>query len=100
MINEYNNLKKYFCYSLCADEVFLQTILINSPRLDTVKDENLRYIDWERGNPYVFRTEDYDSLFQSKKLFARKFDITVDETIVNMIHDKLLATECKDREIT
>ena len=89
VVNEYKKYKRYFEFTLCADEVFLQTILINSPRIDSIIDNNLRYIDWERGEPYTFRIEDFDTLLHSEKMFARKFDITVDKTIIYKIRDIL-----------
>lgn len=81
---------KYFRYSQCADELFVQTILINSPRIEKIIDSNLRCIDWKRGNPYTFKLEDYEMLMGSNKLFARKFDISVDRDIILKIYDKLM----------
>lgn len=34
----------------------------------------LRAIDWERGNPYVWKMEDLQYLLETEHLFARKFD--------------------------
>ena len=89
VINEYKKYKKYFRFTLCADEVFLQTILINSPQINNIIDDDLRYIDWERGRPYIFKKEDYDLLIHSGELFARKFDVTVDEEIVKKIYNSI-----------
>ena len=47
--------------------------------------DSKRYIDWKRGNPYTFRKEDFNNLINSKALFARKFDLSVDKEIVDMI---------------
>lgn len=41
-----------------------------------------REIDWNRGNPYVWKSEDYDFLINSGSLFARKFDMNVDEEVI------------------
>lgn len=90
------NMSKWesvFKYSYCADEVFVQTILVNSPFKDNLYMPNcnnnhlacLRLIDWERGNPYVFRKEDFELIKSSPAIFARKFDINVDGEIVDMI---------------
>ena len=48
-----------------------------------------RYIDSNRGGPYVFRKEDFNDLINSEALFARKFDLNVDREIVDMIFEKL-----------
>lgn len=45
----------------------------------------LRYIDWERGNPYVFRNEDFEDLIASDFLFARKFDLNTDRLICERV---------------
>ncbi len=66
---------------MCGDEIFLQTILWNSPFKENIyrfNDEyrsNLREVDWKRGNPYVWgsSSEDFELLKNSDKLFARKF---------------------------
>ncbi|MGN8786411.1 beta-1,6-N-acetylglucosaminyltransferase [Blautia sp. HCP3S3_D9] len=81
-------IEKYFKKSFCGDEVFIQTLLYNSAYKDNIyipKDQentNRRLIDWNRGNPYIFRSEDLKLLQQSNCLFARKFDIEVDEKII------------------
>ena len=33
----------------------------------------MRYIDWKRGNPYVFKEDDIPEIVSSDMLFARKF---------------------------
>lgn len=35
----------------------------------------LRYIDWTRGNPYVWKIDDVEELLASNFLFARKFSL-------------------------
>ena len=89
VVYEYKKYRKYFKFTLCADEIFLQTILINSSRVNSIIDNDLRYTDWKRGEPYTFRIEDFDTLFHSEKIFARKFDTTVDKAIIYRIRDTL-----------
>ena len=66
-------------YTLCPDEIFVQTVAWNSPfknHLFNLNDENMgnmRLIDWKRGNPYVWDQDDLTELERSEKLFARKF---------------------------
>ena len=52
----------------------------------------MRYIDWNRGNPYIWRNKDYDELINSEYLFARKFDYNKDKEIINRIYDFLTKT--------
>lgn len=74
-------LRARFKYTLCPDEIFLQTILWNSPfkkniyAPDTgnIEKSTLRKIDWQRGSPYVWQDADLQELLKSEALFARKF---------------------------
>lgn len=78
-------IQKNFKYSLCADELFLQTVVMKSPYKNNLINCSLRHIDWERGTPYTFRAEDYEELMNTEDLFARKFDMQVDVKIIDMI---------------
>lgn len=49
----------------------------------------MRLTDWNRGNPYVFRNEDYEELVQSKYIFARKFDEKIDEKIIDRLYEHI-----------
>lgn len=85
--------KTVFEYSYCADEVFVQTIFVNSPFKNNLFMKNCnnnhlacaRLIDWERGNPYVFRKEDFELIKSSSAMFGRKFSLDIDPEIVDMI---------------
>lgn len=81
-------IQKHFSHSVCADELFLQTLTAASPFQGNIYDEegssgsmaNLRYVDWERGNensPYTFQEEDKELLLGLPHLFARKFERNV-----------------------
>lgn len=91
-------IQNIFKYTSCCDEIFLQTLIINSKFQENLYDKKFddnhitsvkRYIDWNRGGPYVFRKEDFNDLINSEALFARKFDLNVDREIVDMIFEKL-----------
>ena len=49
----------------------------------------VREIDWKRGNPYVWKAEDYDALMMSDSMFARKFDENIDNRIIEKISQYL-----------
>ena len=55
-----------------------------------LKEKAMRYIDWTRGHPYTFKSEDYDELMNSGCLFARKFSIVQDDKIVRKITSAVL----------
>ncbi len=91
---EYENM---FKYSFCCDEIFIQTVVQNSDFKNNlfIPDSRndyfscARLIDWQRGNPYVFRKEDFDLIKSSPCMFARKFDLNTDSEIVDMIIESI-----------
>ncbi len=44
---------------------------------------------WNKGNPYIFRSIDFEQLMSSDRMFARKFDEKVDFDIVERIFEAL-----------
>ncbi|MDZ8108093.1 MAG: beta-1,6-N-acetylglucosaminyltransferase [Nostoc sp. DedQUE12a] len=79
---------KFFNYVDIPDEMFFQTIILNSMFRDRVASENLFYIDWKNPNPKYPRTfvkNDFEILVNCQKLFARKFDATRDVDILDML---------------
>jgi hypothetical protein len=75
------------------DELFFQTLLLNSPLRDRIVNDNLRYIDWRdllAGSPVILTSQDFSALQASPKLFARKFDATADSEILDRIDEELL----------
>lgn len=90
-------IKKVFKFTECCDEVFLQTIVNQSKfkeRLYHTKFDNdihsiMRLIDWNRGNPYIFKYIDKSLLKQTDMLFARKFNCEVDRKIIEFIAQSL-----------
>lgn len=79
---------RYFKYVRIPDEIFFQTILLNSPLKESLVNDNLLFIDWENANPTppaVLGIEYLERLMGSNKLFARKFDIEVDAEILDKI---------------
>lgn len=84
-----------FCKAKAPDEMFMQTLIMNSPFRDKLACRNdyylgtMRLIDWNRGRPYVFRRQDMEELTNSPCLFARKFDEKVDENIIDELYDYL-----------
>ena len=84
LLEREGEIRELFHSTFCPDEIFVHTILLNSPLRDTLPTGEashdyrscLRYIDWQRGKPYTFTDEDLPELLQTGPdfLFARKFD--------------------------
>nr|WP_121273056.1 beta-1,6-N-acetylglucosaminyltransferase [Pedobacter schmidteae] len=80
-------LKKFLRFSWGTDEFVLTTLVMNSPYRESTENNNQRYIDWSEGNPNpkLLKISDYDEIINSGMLFARKFDIDIDEKILDKI---------------
>lgn len=69
------HLLKHLKFSLCGEEIFFQTILMNSPLRNKIKGNNLRYVDWSvEVPPKVLHIEDYDKIVDKNFLFCRKIE--------------------------
>ena len=86
-------LEKVFRHTCLCDEIFIATLVWNSPFREKAVKGSLRLIDWDRGgsirHPWTFRSEDLEMLMNAPHLWARKFDETVDSKIIDMIYDRL-----------
>lgn len=83
----------YFKYVDGPDEMFFQTLILNSPLKDRVVNDNLFFIDFENPNPTrprVFEKSDLERLASSPKLFARKFNFTRFPEILDLLDQKVL----------
>jgi hypothetical protein len=77
-----------FRHTFCTEEIFFQTILLNSPFREKVVNDNLRYIDWNERNgncPANLDETDFQLLLNSNKLFARKFEKNKSEKLKRML---------------
>ncbi len=89
-IEKDKKLRRFIRFTWGPDEYVIPTLIMNSSFKDSVVNDNFYYIDWSGGgpNPRILTEEDYDKLASTDKLMARKFDIRVDETILNRL-DKI-----------
>ncbi len=81
---------RLYKYSNCGDEHYKHTIIRNSDQKINISEHSyMRTIDWDRGRPYTFMLEDFDSLINSGSFFARKFS-EENMKIVNKIFDHVM----------
>ncbi|MFR9545224.1 MAG: beta-1,6-N-acetylglucosaminyltransferase [Rikenellaceae bacterium] len=105
IVKEMKNDITLYKRSYCADEVYKQTLVYKSEFKDRIYLPNcgdefqscMRAIDWKRGNPYIYTSEDFDQLINSNRLFARKFDENKDMDIVNKIYHHLSTLQNKEK---
>lgn len=67
-------------YSFCSEEIYFQTVIMNSIYAGSVVNDSLRYIDWTKRNdnfPANIDMSDLEKIKNSNKLFARKFEFPI-----------------------
>ena len=69
----------------CADELFLQTVVMNSPFAEDVIGYNKRFVKFENGKACTLTDSDFNRVISSDALFARKFNVEEQSTIVESI---------------
>ena len=85
---------KTFRFSLCADELVFQNILMHSPLKDTVVSKTFRKLVWAgESHPKTFTIIDKDELLASDAFFARKFDDEVDSAILDALDERLKSAQ-------
>lgn len=94
-VQKHPDFLDYHKYTYIPDEIFFQTILLNSPDIlrESIVNDNLKYIDWSKPNlfhPMVFSCNDFSDIMSSNKLYARKFDLNVCAKILDRIDDEIL----------
>jgi hypothetical protein len=80
---------RFLQHVFIPDEIALNTIVSNSAFGQEITGYDLTYADWVRPNPLYPRVlvdqTDLQSLLQSTKLFARKFDALREPRLLNDI---------------
>ncbi len=99
--------RAYYRSSSCADEIWLQTLVANSPFMerrafmgwDDEMAATMRYVDWSGGgaSPRTLMSADYDMLMESGMLFARKFDADKDAAVIQRISEAILTEQRKNQ---
>lgn len=92
LLSEKKWIYAVFSHGLCVDELYKQTIYMKYKnqfklykKLPNDNHTIMRYIDWNRGEPYIWRSQDFSELINSDFLFARKFDSNIDADIIERI---------------
>ena len=91
ILNNQDKIEYYFKNSMCADELFIQSILEENNI--SVENNDLLLVDWKRGkdaHPYIWKSKDERQILTSNKLFARKFDENIDKQIIDKIYETVI----------
>ena len=82
-----------FDYTRLSDELFFHSILLGNDfeQKDKIVCDDMRFVDWETGPQYprVFTITDLDRLSSTKNFFARKFDCSIDNQIIEELYRRI-----------
>jgi hypothetical protein len=78
---------RFFRHVSIPDEIFFQTILLNSTLKERLVNDDMIYTDFSQhlAHPAILGKNDFHRLMSRGELFARKFDATVDGEVLDMI---------------
>lgn len=82
--------KSFFKRVHAPSEMYFQTILLNSPFVDRIVNDNKRYIDFIDAHPRIITIKDFEMLKQGDYLFGRKFSPKVDKEIMDRIDKEIM----------
>lgn len=76
-------------FTFCSEELYFQTILLNSPLANLITNNNLRYIVWQYRNnscPAYLDESDFHLIKQTNALFARKINHHISKNLISLIN--------------
>jgi len=81
--------QRFMHFTWGADEFLFQTLVLNSSFKTNVLNNNLLFLDRDKGaaHPNIITTDHLPALMASEKLFARKFDQSVDATVMDVLDE-------------
>ncbi len=87
ILDNYKKIYKYFKFVQFPDEMFIQTVVLNSDLAKKTINDTLRYVDWYTGpeQPRTLTHEDYKKIIKSDAIFCRKLDENKDKKIFDML---------------
>lgn len=77
----------------CSEEIFFQTLLLNSPLKNKIVNNHLRYMDWNTPKgprPKVLLLEDFEKFYGKELLFCRKVDYNKSKDLIDKIYQQIL----------
>lgn len=86
-LKENPRILNFFSHTRVSDEMFFQTIIMNSHFKNKVISDDFRHVHFEprTDHPIVWKSGDFERLIQSEKFFARKFDENIDARILDKL---------------
>jgi hypothetical protein len=94
-VDNHPELRRFARLTWGSDEFLVHTVLVNSPLVPTIVNNNLRYIDWSGGgsSPKTLTTDDLPALQATDRLYARKFDSSRDAAVLDQLDELISGAE-------
>ncbi|MDT2021257.1 beta-1,6-N-acetylglucosaminyltransferase [Methylocella sp. CPCC 101449] len=94
---EVDRYKQFYRNTFISDEGFFQTVMMNTSAHGQIINDDLRTIDWVpdgdiKLRPRTLTADDAEQLIASENLFARKFDIGVDDVVLDILENHIMVT--------
>lgn len=88
-------IRKFTLFTNCSDEMFLGTVIMNSPFAKQVfrtkgVEGHMRMIDRnrpEKASPHTMTMDDWDMIYNCPYFWARKFDLNRDRDIIQKVYE-------------
>lgn len=82
---------RFFRHAFAPDEMFVHSLIMNSPFVSSVVNDNRRLIDFSQHlpRPRIYTMAERAELLASEKFYARKFDPAVDSEIIDLLEGRL-----------
>jgi hypothetical protein len=89
-VRENPSFVRFFEHTLHPSELFVQTILLNSPLAPTIVNDHRLFVRWRGGaSPATLTLDDAAELTATDCLFARKFDSAVSGELLDLLDERL-----------
>lgn len=85
-------IQRYMRWTQVADEMYFQTVIMNSKFASTCAQRTLSKIRWDPGranHPRILTMEDVPWLLEGEECFARKFDETLDDRVLELLESRV-----------
>ena len=108
IVEHFNKWQKVFKYTYIADELFIQSMYLEYKRTTACRLSSMcshdigtvhradaainRAIDWKRGNPYIWKADDFEFLRNSNLMFVRKIDETESSGLMRLLIPVVLSS--------
>lgn len=90
-------------YTFASDEIYINTVLLNSSYKEKIIHNDLRFVSWQFKNgsiPAILDKEDLFCILSTKNFFARKIDFSISSELLEHLNRNLQLEVIRKSEIS